>query len=73
MQIAGFIYNNAKNASTRYIFFKPNYRNYYYILFKKDVNSCSRFKLENKLANIQKKLNKLKKSLSHSKTLKLGL
>ena len=54
--IAEFIYNNCKNISTRYIFFKLNYRYNPTILFEKDTNLCSKSKLLNKLANKLKNL-----------------
>ena len=46
--IVKFAYNNSKNASTRYPFFKINYRYHLRISYKKD--SRSRFKIANKLS-----------------------
>lgn len=33
-----FIYNNTKNASTRDIFFKLNYKYYLYVFFEDKIN-----------------------------------
>ena len=47
--MAKFTFNNIKNISTRYIFFKINYRYYLYILYKNNINLYSTFILINKL------------------------
>ena len=47
--MAEVIYNNAKNASTSYIFFKLNYNYHLYIFFKKNINFYFQFKIANKL------------------------
>ena len=50
-----FVYINAKNINTNYIFFKLNYSYYPYMFFK-DTNPCLRFYLANKLAKELKNL-----------------
>ena len=44
-----FAYNNAKNASKGYMFFKLNYKYYLYIFHKKNVKPRLRLKASNKL------------------------
>ncbi len=56
LPIAEFAFNNAKNTSTGYIPFEPNYGLHPQVLFEKDVNLYSRFCLANKLADKLKKL-----------------
>lgn len=41
--IALFIYNNGKNISIGYKFFKQNYKYYSYILFKYIIDFCLKF------------------------------
>ena len=45
-----FAYNNTKNASTYYILFKLNYGYHPRVLFVEDVNSCSKSRFADKLA-----------------------
>ena len=47
--MAKFTYNNTKNRSFGHTLFKLNCGYHLYILYKKDVNSHSKFKLANKL------------------------
>ena len=55
LQMTRFMYNNIMNASTKYTFFELKYSYYLYILYKKDVNSCSKSKSVNELlAKVQK-------------------
>ena len=62
--MAEFVYNNTKNANTGYLSFKLNYKYYFYIFYKKDLNFYLKlkiakklsFKLENLMANCQKNL-----------------
>lgn len=54
--IAKFIYNNTKNASIGYIFFKFNYSYYFYILYKENLDPYSKLKMINKLASKLKDL-----------------
>ena len=56
MLIAIFVYNNTKNASIKHIFFKYNCKYHFYVLFKKDTNLYSKFKLVDKLDNKLKTL-----------------
>lgn len=45
-----FAYNNTKNISTGYLFFKLNYNYYLYMSYEDEVNSYLRFYSINKLA-----------------------
>lgn len=56
MSITKFTYNNFKNINISYIFFKINYKYYFQILYKKDINFNFKFKLANKLLVKLKKL-----------------
>ena len=47
--MAKFAYNNAKNIITCYILFELNYSYYPQILYKKDVNLCSKLKIADML------------------------
>ena len=47
--MAEFIYTNTKNTSTRYTLFKLNCGYYLYILYKKNVSPCCKFKVADKL------------------------
>ena len=38
LSVAGFIYNNAKNANSGYISFKLNYRYYFCIFYEQDFD-----------------------------------
>ncbi len=49
--MAKFAYNNTKNTSIGYTFFKFNCGFHSQVLFEEDVNSCSRSRLANKLAD----------------------
>lgn len=49
LQIIKFIYNNAKNANMSYILFKLNYDYHLEILYKKNINSCFKLKIIDKL------------------------
>lgn len=44
-----FLYNNAINASTDYILFKFNYRDYSDVFFEKEMDSCFYSKIVQKL------------------------
>ena len=48
--MAEFAYNNLKNASTGYTFFKLNYRYYLLVFYKEDLNICSKLKTAEKLS-----------------------
>ena len=54
--MAEFTYNNAKNISSGHTLFKFNYDYYSKVLFKEDVNPCSRFCSTKKLAEKLRKL-----------------
>lgn len=56
MPIAKFVYNNVKNISISYILFKLNYGYYFWKLYKKDVDFCSKSKIADKLLVKLKKL-----------------
>ena len=47
--MAKFTYNNAKNVSFGYTLFKLNCDYHLWILYKKEVDLCSKSKLANKL------------------------
>ena len=47
--MAEFAYNNIKNTSINYISFKINYKYYFQVFYKKDLNSCFKSKWINKL------------------------
>lgn len=47
--MAEFAYNNVKNASISYIFFELNCGHYFYILYKENINFCSKSKAVDKL------------------------
>ena len=47
--MAKFIYNNAKNTNINHIFFKFNYRYYFYVLYKKNLDLYSKLKIVKKL------------------------
>lgn len=49
--MAKFTFNNAKNASIGYMLFKLNYNYYFWILYKKDINSRSKLKITDEQAN----------------------
>lgn len=49
MPIAKFLYNNIKNASIRYKYFKLNYKYHLYDSFKNDIDSYFKFKWVDKL------------------------
>lgn len=53
--MAKFPYNNRKNASISYILFKLN-SGFYFIVFLKDFDFCSKSKATNKLKTKLKKL-----------------
>ena len=42
--MAEFVYNNAKNASIGYIFFKLNYGYHPWVSYKEDLNTYSKSK-----------------------------
>ena len=54
--MAEFAYNNAKNASFGYTLFELNCGYYFQMLYKEDVEPCSKFKLANKLLAKVRKL-----------------
>ncbi len=56
MPIAEFAYNNAKNTSTSYTLFKLNCGYHSRVFFEKDVDSHSRSRSANKLAEELRKL-----------------
>lgn len=45
------MYNNAKNTNTDRTLYKLNCNFHLQVLFKEDVNPCSKFSLAKKLAN----------------------
>lgn len=47
--MADFIYNNAKNIGTNYIFFKLNYKYHFCISYKNDFNLYLKLKITIKL------------------------
>ena len=47
--MAEFAYNNAKNTSTIHTLFELNYSYHLRILFKKDINFCSKSHFDDKL------------------------
>lgn len=49
MPIAKFAYKDAKNASSGNNLFELNCNYYFQILYKKDIDSCFKFKSANKL------------------------
>ena len=62
--MAKFIYKNAKNTGFGYTLFKLNCSYHFSISYKKVVNSCSKFKLANKLlAELKKVIIVCKKNL----------
>lgn len=48
--IAKFAYKDIKNRSIGYILFELNCNYYLQILYKKDIDSCFKFKSANKLS-----------------------
>ena len=48
--MAEFAYNNAKNVSTGHTPFELNYGYYPWMLYKEEVDSCSKFKSTDKLS-----------------------
>ena len=54
--MAKFAYNNAKNAKFGYTLFELNCGYYFGILYKNNVNFCSKFKSVDKLLAKLKKL-----------------
>ena len=54
--MAKFVYNNVKNINTDYTFFQVNCGYYLQILYKEDINHCSKFKSADKLSIKLKKL-----------------
>ena len=48
--MAKFAYNNAKNTTTGYTFFKLNCAYYPYIFYKENINFYSQFKIVDKLS-----------------------
>lgn len=48
--MAEFAYNNAKNASTCFLFFEQNCEYHLKIFYKKNVDSSFKFKSANKLS-----------------------
>ncbi len=69
--IAEFAYNNAKNANIGHTLFELNSGYYLRVLFKEDVDPCSRCPLANKLANELRELIEICcQNLLHTKELK---
>ena len=63
-------YNNAKNASSGYMLFKFNCSYHPWMLYKKDVNPCTKSKSANKLsAKLKKLIIIYKKNLYHAQEL----
>ena len=56
LSMAEFAYNNAKNASSGYTFFELNSGYHSWMLYKDDVNPCSKSKSTDKLSTELKKL-----------------
>ena len=50
LSIMDFVYNNVKNASISYIFFKINYKYHPYIFYKKNLNLRSKLKTTKELS-----------------------
>lgn len=48
--IVEFVYNNIKNASTSYMLFELNYKYYFHILYKENLNPRSKSKTADKIA-----------------------
>lgn len=48
--MAKFAYNNTKNINIGYMPFKLNYNYYPWILYKEDVDFCSKSKIADKLS-----------------------
>lgn len=46
-----FIYHNAKNINIDYISFELNYKHYFCMFYKKNINFKFKFKFTNILAN----------------------
>ena len=62
-----FIYNNAKDASIGYTFFKLNLKCYIKMWYKKDVNSCFKSKsIDKLLAELKKLIINFKKNFYHA-------
>lgn len=56
MLLVEFIYNNAKNASIGYTSFGLNYKYYFWILYKENIDSCFKSKSIDKLLAELRKL-----------------
>lgn len=68
--MAEFAYNNTKNASKNYTFFKLNCNYYSCIFYKKDLNICFQLMTANKLVGELKKLMTLcQKKFCHAQKL----
>ena len=65
--MAEFACNNAKNASTGHTLFELNCGYYFGVLYKEDINSCSKSNLANELlAELQKLMTICRKNLYHA-------
>ena len=68
--MAKFAYNNAKNASTGYTLFELNCGYYLQMLYKNDVNLCSKSKSADKLsAELRELIIVCRKNLHHAQEL----
>ena len=68
--MAEFVYNNAKNASSGYMFFKLNYGYYLQMSYKDDIDPRSKFKSADKLSTELRELMIVcKKNLYHAQEL----
>ena len=47
--MAEFAYNNAKNTNTSYMFFKLNYRYYFCVSYKENLDLCSKLRIMEEL------------------------
>ena len=70
LPMAEFVYNNVKNASTNHTPFKLNSKYHPWLFYKKNIDTCSMFKLVDKLlAEIQKPMTVCRKNLYYAQEL----
>ena len=68
--MAEFAYNNAKNASTGYIFFELNCRYHSLVSYKKDLDPCSKSRTAEKLSSkLQELMTFCQQNLHHAQEL----
>ena len=68
--MAEFVYNNAKNASTGHTPFELNYGYYLRILYKEEVDSCSKSKSADELsADLRELMFVCRENLHHAQKL----